>query len=163
MTTQLYGTAQANRLIAHLLTNAAIANMGDATGVRGSSTAGSFYVALHTALPTADDATSHEYSDSGYARTAIARATGAGGITLTTTPDGSGRVSGANTTAMTMVSAVASVVTPITHASLVSTASGAGHIHFVYEFPTPIIPVVGEIIVIAAGALIAMRITVNDV
>jgi hypothetical protein len=163
MTTMLYGTAQANRLIAHLLTNAAIANMGDATGVRGSTTAGSFYVALHTALPTADDATSHEYSDANYARVAIARATGAGGITLTTTPDAAKQVKGANTTAMTMDTAVASVTTPITHASLTSSASGAGHIHFVYEFPSPIVPVVSEIIVIAAGALIAMRITVNDV
>lgn len=53
-------------------TNAAL--IGDATGLRGSSTAGSLYVSLHTANPDeAGDQTSSETSYGSYARVAVAR------------------------------------------------------------------------------------------
>ncbi len=54
--------------------NTNIANIGDATGVRASTTAGSLYVALHTADPgeSGTQATS-EISYTGYARVAVAR------------------------------------------------------------------------------------------
>lgn len=50
------------------------ANVGDATGLRGASTAGSLYVALHTADPgEAGDQTTSEATYTGYARVAVVR------------------------------------------------------------------------------------------
>ena len=50
-----------NEFLLHLLQNADISNVGDATGLRGSSTAGSLYVGLHTADPgEAGDQTTSE-------------------------------------------------------------------------------------------------------
>lgn len=67
-----------NSLLLLLFNNSNIANVGDATGVRGSTTAGSLYVALHTADPgEAGDQTTNEISYTGYARVAVARS-GAG-------------------------------------------------------------------------------------
>ncbi len=57
-----------------IFNNQNIPNIGDATGLRGSSTAGSLYVALHTADPgEAGDQTTNECNYTGYARKAIAR------------------------------------------------------------------------------------------
>ncbi len=61
--------------------NANVANVGDATGVRGSSAAGSLYLALHTADPgEAGDQSTNEVSYGSYARVAVARS--AGGFTV---------------------------------------------------------------------------------
>lgn len=63
-----------NSLLLLLLNNTNIANVGDATGVRGSTTAGSVYLSLHTADPgEAGDQTTSEISYTGYARVAVAR------------------------------------------------------------------------------------------
>lgn len=61
-----------------LYENANIATLGDATGVRGSTVAGSLYIALHTADPgeTGTQST-NECSYTGYARKAVARGAGA--------------------------------------------------------------------------------------
>jgi hypothetical protein len=57
-----------------LLNNTNIANLGDATGVRGSSTAGSVFIALHTADPgETGNQTTSEATYTGYARVAVAR------------------------------------------------------------------------------------------
>lgn len=54
--------------------NTNFANVGDATGLRGSSTAGSFYFSLHTADPgEAGDQTTNEIAYTSYARVAVAR------------------------------------------------------------------------------------------
>jgi hypothetical protein len=54
--------------------NTNMANIGDATGLRGSSTAGSFYLSLHTADPgEGGNQSTNEISYTGYARVAIAR------------------------------------------------------------------------------------------
>lgn len=59
-----------------LNTNAA--NIGDATGLRGSLTPGSFYFALHTADPgEAGDQTTNEVTYTSYARVGVPRS-GAG-------------------------------------------------------------------------------------
>jgi hypothetical protein len=58
--------------------NSNLANIGDATGLRGSSTPGNFYIALYTAAPT-DSAQGTEVTASGwnsYARVAVARSAG---------------------------------------------------------------------------------------
>jgi len=63
--------------------NTAHANVGDATGVRGSTTAGVYYIGLHTADPgeTGTQSTS-EATYTSYARVSVARSTS--GWTVTT-------------------------------------------------------------------------------
>jgi hypothetical protein len=63
-----------NSLLLLIFNNTNIANIGDATGLRGSTVAGSLYLALHTADPgEAGDQTTSEISYTGYARKAVAR------------------------------------------------------------------------------------------
>jgi lysophospholipase L1-like esterase len=59
-----------------VFTNVDFSNVGDATGLRGSSTAGSLYFSLHTADPgEAGDQTTNEIAYTSYARVAVARST----------------------------------------------------------------------------------------
>lgn len=61
-------------LLELLFNNSNIANVGDATGLRGSSTAGSLYLALHTSDPgEAGSQTTNECTYTSYARQAVAR------------------------------------------------------------------------------------------
>lgn len=65
-----------NGLLSLLFENANYANVGDATGLRGSSTAGVFYISLHTANPS--DTGSQNTSEAAYgsyARVSVARST----------------------------------------------------------------------------------------
>ena len=63
-----------NDLLLLVFTNANASLIGDATGLRGSTTAGSLYVSLHTADPgEAGDQTTSEATFTGYARVAVAR------------------------------------------------------------------------------------------
>ena len=67
-----------NALLQLLFNNTNAANIGDATGLRGSSTAGSLFVSLHTADPgETGNQTTNEVSYTSYARVAVARS-GAG-------------------------------------------------------------------------------------
>lgn len=67
-----------NALLLLLFNNTNAANIGDATGLRGSTTAGSLYISLHTADPgEAGDQTTSEATYTSYARVAVARS-GAG-------------------------------------------------------------------------------------
>lgn len=66
-----------NDLLKHVFNNDAIALVGDATGLRGSTVAGSLYVSLHTADPDeAGTQSTNETSYTNYARVAVARTTG---------------------------------------------------------------------------------------
>ena len=61
-------------LLTLLYNNTNIANIGDATGVRGSTVAGSHYIGLHTADPgEAGTQSTSEATYTGYARVAVAR------------------------------------------------------------------------------------------
>lgn len=65
-----------NGLLSLLFENANYANVGDATGLRGSSTAGVFYISLHTANP--NETGSQNTTEAGYtsyARVSVARST----------------------------------------------------------------------------------------
>lgn len=63
-----------NLLLLLLFNNSNFANVGDVTGVRGSSTAGNLYVSLHTADPgEGGDQTTNEITYTSYARVAVAR------------------------------------------------------------------------------------------
>lgn len=68
------GNTFENQLLEHILNNANIADIGDATGLRASSTAGSLYLSLHTADPgEGGDQTTSEIGYTSYARVAVAR------------------------------------------------------------------------------------------
>ena len=65
----------------HIFNNVAIAGLGDAGGLLPSASAGSLYIAMHTADPgEAGDQTTSESAYTSYARVAVARS--AGGWTI---------------------------------------------------------------------------------
>lgn len=67
-----------NSLLQLLFNNVDIANIGDAGGIQNSATAGSLYLALHTADPgETGDQTTNECAYTSYDRVAVARS-GAG-------------------------------------------------------------------------------------
>jgi hypothetical protein len=69
-------------LLGLLFENTAMANVGDAGGLRATTTAGSLYVSLHTADPgEAGDQTTSEATYTSYARVAVARSSA--GFTVT--------------------------------------------------------------------------------
>lgn len=61
-------------LLQLLFNNTNAANIGDATGLRGSTTAGVFYISLHTADPgEAGTQSTSEATATGYARQSVVR------------------------------------------------------------------------------------------
>jgi hypothetical protein len=106
-----------NELLLLLFNNTNIANVGDATGVRGSTAAGSLYMVLHTADPgEAGSATTSEISYTGYARQAVARSSAGftvsgSSVTLTSNVDFPEMTGGTGGT--------------VTHFSVVKEVSGA--------------------------------------
>lgn len=99
--------------------NANIANLGDATGLRGSTTAGSLFLALHTADPgEAGDQTTSEAAYTSYARVAVARSS-AGWTVSGTAPTQAANAAIVNFPACTGGSAVC------THFSVGLVTSGA--------------------------------------
>ena len=63
-----------NALLALLFQNTNAANIGDVTGLRGSSAAGSLYISLHSSDPgEGGSQTTNEISYTGYARVAVNR------------------------------------------------------------------------------------------
>lgn len=70
-------TAHSNAWLQHVLANVPFANVGDATGLPASATAGSTWFALHTgALAVGDGQNVNEANYTGYARVGITRSTG---------------------------------------------------------------------------------------
>lgn len=106
-------------LLSLLFENANAANIGDATGLRGSTTAGVFYIALHTGDPGeagAQNTTEANYT--GYARVSVARSTAGWGVSGNTVT---------NDAAVTFGLCTAGSST-CTHFSIGSDASGAGNL-----------------------------------
>ena len=107
-----------NSLLLLLFNNTNIANIGDATGIRGSTAAGNLWLALHTADPgEAGSAVTNECAYTGYARVAIARS-GAGFVVTASA------VSPAANADFPASDATANETA--THFSIVNTAAGAG-------------------------------------
>lgn len=109
-----------NDLMKLLFNNVAIADIGDVAGLRATTTAGSLWISLHTADPgEAGTAITNETAYTGYARQIRARATGAGGFTVT-----------ANSVSpfenVDFPECTASPGAAITHFGVVNTSSGAG-------------------------------------
>lgn len=106
-----------NDFLLLVFNNTNMALVGDATGLRGSTVAGSLYVSLHTADPgEAGAQNTTEIAYTGYARVAVARS--AGGWTVT----GSAV---ANTAAITFGACTALSGTA-THFGVGTDASGVG-------------------------------------
>ena len=109
-------------LLQLIFNNTNNANIGDATGLRGSTTAGSFYISLHTADPgeTGTQSTS-ETAYTGYARVAVARSSG--GFTI------SGNTA-SNAATILFGTCTASPGAACTHFGIGSDVSGAGNLFF---------------------------------
>lgn len=132
-----------------LLNNSNIANLGDATGVRGSTTAGSCYVALHTADPgEAGDQTTSEATYTNYARVAVARSGAAWTIS------GTAPTQAANASAVTFPSSGSGPQT-LTHFSVGFASSGASMIIISGALGASLVVNSGVIPNFAAGALTA--------
>lgn len=136
-------------LLLLLLNNTNIANLGDATGVRGSSTAGSVYIALHTADPgeTGTQATS-EATYTSYARVAVARSSG--GWTIS----GTAPTQAANAATVTFPACTGGTNT-ITHFSIGRDSSGTGEILLSGALTASLSVSSGITPTFAAGALVA--------
>ena len=109
-------------MLSLIFTNSNYANVGDATGLRGSSTAGSFYIGLHTSDPgETGSQTTNETSYGSYARQAVARS-GSGWTVSGTAP-----TQAANAAAITFPACTSGTPT-ITHFSIGSDVSGTGNL-----------------------------------
>ena len=132
-----------------IFNNTAIANLGDATGIVGSTSAGSIFVALHTADPLDSGTQStNETTYTGYARQAVARTFGAFTVT------GLSPTQVANTAVITFPSSTAGTPT-ITHFSIGYQISGATKIVLSGALTTPQVINVGGVNTFAIGALVA--------
>jgi hypothetical protein len=110
------GNTFENDLLLLVFNNVDIADIGDASGLQNSATAGSLYIALHTGDPgEAGNATTNECAYGSYARVGVAR-TGAGWT-----------VSGnqVSNTALVQFPECTSGSETITHVSITTASSGA--------------------------------------
>ena len=106
-----------NDLLLLVFNNTNAANIGDATGLRGSSSAGSLYLSLHTSDPgEAGDQTTNETTYTSYARVAVARS-GAGFTVTANSVSPAGNVDFPACTGGTAT---------ITHFGIGTASSGAG-------------------------------------
>src|SRR6185295_3461265 len=106
-----------NKILSLYFENANAADIGDVTGLRGSTTAGSVFISLHTADPgETGDQTTNETAYTNYARQAVARST-AGWTVATGNAD--------NDAAITFPACGVTGST-ITHVGIGSATSGAG-------------------------------------
>lgn len=110
--------AFANNVLDHYFANANHPNIGDATGVLASSTAGSFYISLHTGDPIAGNQTTSEATYTSYARVAVARTSGAWTVTAANV---------SNAAAVTFPAATGGSDT-VTHFGIGSDLSGTGNL-----------------------------------
>lgn len=109
-------------ILSLLFENANWANIGDATGLRGSTTAGSWHVSLHTADPgEAGNQTTSEISYTGYARVAVARSTAGWTVSgASVTPDA----------AITFGAMTGGAGGTVTHFGIGTDLSGTGNLIF---------------------------------
>ena len=122
-----------NDLLKLTLQNVDAALIGDATGLRGSSAAGSLYVALHTADPgEAGDQSTNEVSTAayaGYTRTAVVRS-----VAGWTVSGGSG----SNAAAVAFPACTGGTGTTLTHFSVGTALSGAGKLLYKGTLTSPL-------------------------
>lgn len=108
-----------NDLLQLIFNNVDIADIGDASGLQNSATAGSLYVALHTGDPgEAGTATTNESAYGSYARVAVARTVGGWTVSGNT----------ASNAALIQFPECTSGSETITHLSVTTASSGASKI-----------------------------------
>ena len=108
-------------LLTLIFNNTDWANVGDASGLQNSATAGSFYISLHTGDPgEAGDQTTSEATYTSYARVAVARS--GAGFTISS-------ANASNAAAVTFPACTGGTNT-ITHFGIGSASSGAGNLFF---------------------------------
>lgn len=113
------GNTFENELLEHVLNNATIPLIGDATGLRGSTVAGNLYLSLHTADPgETGDQTTSECAYTSYARVAVTR--GGGGWVVTANSAALG--------ALTAFPAATGGSETATHFAVGTASSGAGKV-----------------------------------
>lgn len=106
-----------NALLLLVFNNTNAANIGDATGLRGSSTAGSLYVSLHSSDPgEAGAQNTNEVAYTSYARVAVARSSGGWTVSTNTVT---------NAAAITFPQCTGGSATA-THFGIGTASSGAG-------------------------------------
>lgn len=138
------GNTFENEWLLHVFQNAAIALIGDASGLQPSATAGSLYVSLHTADPgEAGNQTTSESAYGAYARVAVART--AGGWTVTGNAV-------ENNAAVTFPQCT-SGVEAITHWAVGTASSGSGKVLYKGSFTVPLAVAVNITPQIPAGQL----------
>lgn len=134
-------------LLLLLFNNTNAANIGDATGLRGSTTAGVFYIGLHTADPgEAGTQSTSETAYTGYARISVARSSA--GFTV------SGN-SVSNAALVSFGNCTASPGVAITHFSIGTDVSGVGNLIMSGALGASYQPAVGNAPQFAIGALTA--------
>lgn len=132
-----------NQMLLLIFNNTNISLVGDATGLRGSSIAGSLYVSLHTADPgEAGDQTTNEATFTSYARVAVART--AGGWTVTNNLV-------ENTAAITFIQCTGGTNT-ITHVGVGTDSSGVGKLLYKGALTSSLAVSNGIIVEFIAGA-----------
>ena len=134
-------------LLKHIFQNTDIATVGDATGLRGSATAGVLYVSLHTVDPNETGLqNSNEATYGSYARVSVARSAAAWAV-AGTNPTTADNVSAINFPAATSGSVV------VTHFGIGTAASGAGVLLFSGALAASLTVNAGVTPSFAAGAL----------
>ncbi len=132
----IFVDGQAGNMLKHWLENANSANWGDATGLRGSSTAGSIYLSLHTSDPgnTATAQTSGEIAYTTYARVTLARA---GASWTYTAGNGTLPSQEANATLLQWPIMTAGAGGTVLYVGFGSDLAGAGNLFFRLPVTTP--------------------------
>jgi hypothetical protein len=131
-----------------LFQNANAANIGDATGLRGSTVPGSLYMALWVGDPLDTALGGVECAYTGYARQAVVRS-GAGFSVTGTTP-----TTVANAAAVAFPNCTAVPGSPVTHCAFM-TASTGGTMLLSGALGAPYQPAIGNAPTFAIGALTA--------
>lgn len=133
-----------NGLLSLIFENANLANVGDATGLRGSTTAGVFQISLHTADPgETGTQTTSESAYTSYARVSVARST-AGWTVASGVAD--------NDAAIGFPAATGGSST-VTHFGIGSDSSGAGNLFLKGALAASLAVSTGITPSFAAGAL----------
>ena len=134
-------------VLQHYFENANHANIGDATGLVASTTAGVYYISLHTADPgEGGDQTTNEATYTGYQRISVARSAAEWTVTATDPPTVD------NDNPITFDVATGGSNT-ITHVGVGTDASGAGNLLFKFALDSSLAVSSGITPEFAAGAL----------
>jgi hypothetical protein len=114
-------TEGANRFLLHVFNNAAWPDVGNVAGLQPAGAAGYLYVGLHTLDPAAGGTqATNEATYTGYVRKEVARASGAGGWTVTAHEV-------VNASLVVFGAATGAITNTLQYTSFGTDASGPGH------------------------------------